>query len=147
MSDAQAFSVKARKQLRYKPSVDVYSYGIFMFELLSHSIPWGGLDQQELFARVSAGERPSVEAAIAAEAPAGWVAMMRRCLSHDPRSRPQLASELTQLQSMLVHAGDASSEKEGNVTFVGHECGTPYTAAQPNTLVTEELLDGAILAL
>ena len=79
---------------RYGPEVDVYSYGVIMWELLTRQQPWDELEATQyiefyaaLSAALEAGRRPAVAPADA-EAHPQYVAMMAKCWAGDPHARP-----------------------------------------------------------
>eukprot|EP00939_MAST-03C_sp_MAST-3C-sp1_P004320 g4320.t1 len=74
---------------RYTQAVDVYSFGIIMWETLSLRAPWKKYKRYfEVWKMVSEGKRPPIDPDDAAEAPKGYIELMRDCWSQSPSERP-----------------------------------------------------------
>jgi serine/threonine protein kinase len=66
---------------------DVYAYGIFLFELMTQSLPWDGHKVTQIVTKVcNKGLRP--EHPRLANAEPSLVALMQRCLAQDSSERP-----------------------------------------------------------
>ena len=72
-----------------------------MFELTAHQPPWAGLEQADIFQKVTAGERPPISAADYSGAPSGWFSLLQECWAQQPEARPSFDQICEQLQSML----------------------------------------------
>ena len=93
-------------QIEYDKMVDVYAYGVTLYEILTHTQPWASIvdDVDQIYAQVSEGQRPEVAPKIQATAPEGWVALMKRCWHQDQSERPTfkvILKYLEQLQSLV----------------------------------------------
>ena len=82
-----------RKDRNYGPSIDLYSFGIMMWELVTRDEPWadiGGANQFDmaaaLEASVQSGKRPPTGADH--DWPEVYTALMRSCWATDPTERP-----------------------------------------------------------
>eukprot|EP00940_MAST-03C_sp_MAST-3C-sp2_P001049 g1049.t1 len=93
---------------RYDHKVDVYAFGIIMWETLSLSMPWAECKfSYEMFDAVKSGRRPAVTPAMRREAPDGYVRVMRGCWDAIPSNRPEfdeIFREIGRMRSKGVRA-------------------------------------------
>jgi serine/threonine protein kinase len=89
---------------RYTKAIDVYSYGIVMWEIASQQLPWAGLDRDKtyvdtnkLLKQLLDGLRPDVRT----DWPAPYVEMMTQCWATDPTGRPNFKVIASALQAWL----------------------------------------------
>ena len=91
--------------------VDVFSFGITLYEMIAHTQPWGERDRQEVLQAVARGERPwggetdsspeAVQLDDGGETPREWCDLMRHCCEQDPTRRPSFSAILESLKRML----------------------------------------------
>jgi len=108
----------------YTQSVDLYAFGIILWEVLEGKAPW---DDEKVYAirkQVLRGNRPATTTALVATAPKYYAALMIRCWDHSPDLRPSFDQVHAELQDMQVrlHADAA----HGNSSLV-----LPVGAASP----------------
>jgi len=77
--------------VEYGASVDVYAFGVTMWEMLTHRMPW--YDKKSapaIYAAVASGKRPAVPATepCTEPAPVGWVGLMEACWAQNALERP-----------------------------------------------------------
>lgn len=63
----------------FREAADVYSFGIVLWEVAAWEAPFAALTEEQVRARVAAGQRPDVAAAGGRAAPRGMVELMERC--------------------------------------------------------------------
>lgn len=108
-----------RGDRNYSASVDVYSFGIMLWELITRKTPWNELGDdgqflhliQQLSEALRTGKRPAVPAATRQKAPA-FVAVMERCWAGDPHERPTFA-EVAPFLGACVRDCDAEEAPRG----------------------------------
>jgi serine/threonine protein kinase len=90
----------------YTESIDIYALGITMWEIWTGSDPYSKFDTFEVYKKVAIGERPEVPAG----APRGFVDVMCRAWSHDPKNRPSAVECVDALETVLsFYSADAES--------------------------------------
>ena len=82
-----------KSQASYSSSVDVFSFGMICYEALQESLPWAlnkdcAKYSYLIMDKIEAGERPFLDPSVCAEAPQGFVDLMKVCWSQDPEERP-----------------------------------------------------------
>eukprot|EP00035_Acanthoeca_spectabilis_P000875 m.76055 g.76055 ORF g.76055 m.76055 type:complete len:199 (-) comp10481_c0_seq2:102-698(-) len=94
---------------RYGPEVDVYSYGVILWELVTRETPWAELNCdsflemfEQLNSALRAGKRPMFPEGFETEQPL-YVAIVRSCWSTNPLERPRFESVVRSLEAVKVH--------------------------------------------
>jgi hypothetical protein len=99
-------------------AIDVYAFGIIVWEMCSGMIPWAGLPEQTIMFKVAVkAERPTVERG---RWPAWACDLMESCWHQDPKKRPTMADVLARLRA----AAPSAPASPGVTRFV-----PPYAAA------------------
>ena len=85
----------------YNEKVDIYSFGIVMFETLCREIPFEdtGLDGMKVAVAVSKGKRPNLEFVLES-CPIDLVALMQTCWDQNPEKRPTMEQVIEKLKSI-----------------------------------------------
>ena len=92
---------------KYGPEVDLYSFGVILWELATRKTPWEEeLEATQyivffaaLYTALENGDRPTVPAELVKTAPE-FVALMRVCWATDPAARPKAAAAAQLLQRL-----------------------------------------------
>lgn len=79
--------------------VDVYAYGMVLFELLTGELPFAGLQQVDIVRAVGNGERPSIPEKYRSEA---IVQLIEECWRQNPEDRPTFKEIYQQFDKGLV---------------------------------------------
>lgn len=97
------------KMERYTDKVDVYSFAIIMWELITRQEPYGGQKGVQIaYAAAEQGLRPEIPA----YCPADYADLMRQCWASDPHERPTfqvILKRLFQLKKSSDTAAAAAS--------------------------------------
>lgn len=88
---------------QYSLKVDVYSYGILLWEILSRKTPYSNLNNVMGIIKYVAMDhkRPDLEA-IPGECPRELVQVMQKCWAHEPQERPDFSHILEALYKIKI---------------------------------------------
>lgn len=105
------------KAFRNSPAVDIFSFGVTMFPVLTGSRPWGGGQgrfgkafvqklAQRLFRELREDPQQALgEVSKAAGVPQRVISLMYRCVSWRPEDRPTAAEALSEIEAALEEVG------------------------------------------
>ena len=102
----------------YNSKIDVYSFGIVMWEVLTKSYPFGGLEHQQIVAQVLVYDaRPEIPDG----SPQPFVDLIRRCWDRSPDVRPTFDQIIKILHTgtVLLPGADKKQFLEYASQFVG----------------------------
>lgn len=93
-------------QNRYGPEVDIYSFAIIIWELLTRRLPWDEITAKshlkfssELYKALTTDRRPALESHESARAHPQCLQLMNRCWRTDPTDRPKFREIMLILKS------------------------------------------------
>jgi len=93
---------------KYKQDIDVYSYGVIMWELLTREIPWSEITETQYIRFYSAlstalenNQRPQIPPEMVESHPE-FVTLMQECWSTDPTARPKFDRVVKSLESSTI---------------------------------------------
>ena len=92
----------------YGNKVDVYSYAIVLWEILTSQLPYDGMKQSQIIASVLMENlRPKMPPGV----PRNLEALMTECWARDPSQRPSFAEVVRRFQSGMIFFEGADEEK------------------------------------
>jgi len=105
---------------RYDRKIDVYSFGIILWEVMETRTPWSELHMpSDVFEAVAQAKRPRITPTKASGAPKGYLDLMRVCWAQDAHERPDFDDVLTVLESMRnEERNSGSNRRNATVTMV-----------------------------
>jgi len=77
-------------------ALDIYSFGMILYELLTREIPFKGLSPMQITRAISQGNRPVIPTDI--RCPEGYTKLMIDCWDEEPTKRPSLPNIISRLQ-------------------------------------------------
>jgi len=77
--------------------VDVYSFGMILYELISHQIPFFGSNINQIATLLGNGERPIIPETCDLK----YASIIRKCWQQKPKDRPKIHLVLVELESIL----------------------------------------------
>ena len=129
----------------YSQSVDVYSFGIILWEAMELRAPWSEKKYQKwtfrIFDEVEAGIRPPITKELTA--PQDYVDLVKECWHHDPDSRPTFPIVQERLRQMfLKYSENKGSSKSRRSTVMSQ---TQFESADEMDTLGEEEKQNYIL--
>jgi len=99
----------------YGPEIDIYSFGVLMWEAMSESRPWRGVshDHAKLRRLVREGRRPVCEFQNVDQIPSDLPKLMRDCWHQNPDARPTVL-EVTKRLYAVIDPEDRRSNSESS---------------------------------
>jgi serine/threonine protein kinase len=98
------------KHAKYDQRIDVYSFGIILWELFTSQLPYDGMPSLSAAAAVvENGLRP----AIPAEVPPAVAGLMQRCWAGDATQRPQFVQVVAEVAAARAALGSAEAGGSG----------------------------------
>ena len=114
------------------PAVDVYSYGMMMFELVSGHKPYPGKHHSDIVVSVVHGKRPSIPQ----HCPREFAMLIQDCWCQDHTKRPSFARILEELRIIAAsYNSPVSRSLSGNRKREGHSF--PHNQASFKSVSTE----------
>ena len=78
--------------------IDVYAYGMTMYEVVRQKIPWQGSSMNEMMRRVKSNERLPFEPASQFEDVQDVIQLIKKCWNQDPLQRPSFRAICDQIK-------------------------------------------------
>eukprot|EP00741_Cyanophora_paradoxa_P008505 tig00001336_g8230.t1 len=90
---------------RYGLKIDVFAFGIVLWELITGSIPYLGMASATIMAHVLAGKRPQMQPATRAHPLAQ---LMAKCWAQEPGNRPDFTEVVSTIEGVAASAQPAA---------------------------------------
>eukprot|EP01111_Echinosteliopsis_oligospora_P012589 TRINITY_DN432_c0_g1_i1.p1 TRINITY_DN432_c0_g1~~TRINITY_DN432_c0_g1_i1.p1 ORF type:complete len:406 (-),score=87.49 TRINITY_DN432_c0_g1_i1:56-1273(-) len=98
----------------YDNKVDVYSFGLVLFEMMTNTLPYAGLNAIQIGFCLSKGERPS-KPKECARTPKELISLMTRCWAQEPEKRPSFDEVRGELK--MIHNKYCAAKKRFSFSF------------------------------
>lgn len=96
----------------YGASVDVYAYGMTLYQMISGKIPWLGFSFTQIMNKVQGSLRPKFNPNV--KISEKMKALIERCWSQNPFDRPSFAEIFLLLSNDFEHSSEKVNEEEVN---------------------------------
>ena len=97
------------------PFVDIYSFGVVMWEVWSRRKPWSELSNNQDIFKAVRDERRTLSLPENEDAPDGYDDLMRRCCAYKVSQRPLIDVVRDNLQDLLERAAEMDREKTAHL--------------------------------
>ena len=109
-----------REQARMTKKIDIYSFGIIMWEILEMKPAWHDIKfSYKISKKVCRGERPKIshdhKDSKGGEPPKAYIEIMKQCWESDPKSRPNFGDVTKAFEDSGVIVRDPSSDSSSDV--------------------------------
>ena len=91
----------------YGREVDIFAFGIIMWECFARQRPWAGLPGPQIILSTQSGQRPAHHHAAAGAVPAEVMQYVDRCWAQHAGERPKIADVVVQLYRRTFFEGFA----------------------------------------
>lgn len=107
---------EAMRRKIFSESSDVFSFGVVMYEIFVHKVPWHEYNTLDVAIRVCSGERMEIPSHI----PHQICGVMKACWMHDSEKRPSFPAILSDLKKFHDEIESNSSVKNANISCEVH---------------------------
>jgi len=84
---------------KYNEKIDVYSFGIMLYEMITNEIPFKELNQMQLLMEVAVkNQRPNLKSTVTCSAPLHT--LMTNCWDENPKNRPSFQQIIEILRAL-----------------------------------------------
>jgi serine/threonine protein kinase len=106
----------------YTEKVDVYGFGLLLYQLITNKLPYNGMNKETLIEQVTNNnQRPKIRQYI----PSPFFDLLTLCWHRDPNIRPSFEVILTELIVLSSQMG-VHTHNSGNVT-IDHAVGGDHS--------------------
>ena len=94
---------------KYSAKIDVYSYGVCLWEIATREVPYQGMPSARIIMSVCNGMRPLIPLSVGEE----WSSLISDCWHEAPRLRPGFDRVLPRLDKLEAAAAQQSPGQGG----------------------------------
>lgn len=91
--------IKDSKSNQFSFKIDVYSYGIVLFMLITKSNPFSGLSDKKILMNTVNGKRPEFPSKVDKE----WENLIIKCWNQDPYQRPDFTDICNTIEKSFIN--------------------------------------------
>eukprot|EP00299_Pterocystis_sp_00344_P010669 c4830_g1_i1.p1 GENE.c4830_g1_i1~~c4830_g1_i1.p1 ORF type:complete len:899 (-),score=231.49 c4830_g1_i1:91-2415(-) len=93
------------QRIQINSKVDVYAYGVLLWEIMTCRQPWGDMDKDMIYEQVIQGNRPEITPEDRVGVPSGFERLLAQCWDGTPSVRPEFKDIIVRLDEIFQQEG------------------------------------------